>query len=165
MRKVTAARLSESKATIPHYYPQQSIAMDNVNKLRKSLNTIANGAYRISVNDFMIMVATPALRDVPEINRLMPEESQGCSFTISNLGMYGISSLSAIINPLHAAILSVGVTEQKLVLDESSEKGFKTADVMSVQLSADHRVVDGATGALFLKAFKGYLENPLTLIL
>ncbi|KAJ2193765.1 hypothetical protein GGH18_002447, partial [Coemansia sp. RSA 530] len=69
--------------------------------------------------------------------------------------MFGISSFSAIINPPHAAILSVGTTESRLVLDEASEKGFKAVENMSVQLSADHRVVDGATGALFLKAFKG----------
>ncbi|KAJ1725041.1 pyruvate dehydrogenase complex dihydrolipoamide acetyltransferase component (E2) [Coemansia erecta] len=221
MRKVIATRLTEAKSTIPHYYLTQNITMDNVNKLRKSLNTAANGAYKLSVNDFVIKAAASALRDVPDVNsswqgefirqhhhadiavaaatpaglitpivktcdakglraissdvrdlvtraranKLKPEEFQGGSFTISNLGMYGISSFSAIINPPHSAILSVGTTEQRLVLDESSEKGFKAVEVMSVQLSADHRVVDGATGAQFLKAFKGYLENPLTLLL
>ncbi|KAJ2816884.1 pyruvate dehydrogenase complex dihydrolipoamide acetyltransferase component (E2), partial [Coemansia sp. 'formosensis'] len=221
MRKVIASRLTEAKSTIPHYYLTQNIMMDNVNKLRQSLNTAANGAYKLSVNDFVIKAAACALRDVPEVNsswqgefirqhhhadiavaaatpaglitpivktcdakglraissdvrdlvararanKLKPEEFQGGSFTISNLGMYGITSFSAIINPPHAAILSVGSTEPQLVIDATAEKGFKSVDVMSVQLSADHRVVDGATGAQFLKAFKGYLENPLTLLL
>ncbi|KAJ2466666.1 pyruvate dehydrogenase complex dihydrolipoamide acetyltransferase component (E2) [Coemansia sp. RSA 2337] len=221
MRKVIATRLTEAKSTIPHYYLTQNITMDNVNKLRHSLNTAANGAYKLSVNDFVIKAAASALRDVPDVNsswqgefirqhhhadiavaaatpaglitpivktcdakglraissdvrdlvararanKLKPEEFQGGSFTISNLGMYGITSFSAIINPPHSAILSVGSTEPQLVIDPTTEKGFKSVDVMSVQLSADHRVVDGATGAQFLKAFKGYLENPLTLLL
>ncbi|KAJ1718286.1 pyruvate dehydrogenase complex dihydrolipoamide acetyltransferase component (E2), partial [Coemansia biformis] len=68
MRKVIAKRLTEAKSTIPHYYLQQSIAMDNVNKLRQSLNTAANGAYKLSVNDFVIKAAASALRDVPDVN-------------------------------------------------------------------------------------------------
>ncbi|KAJ1919668.1 pyruvate dehydrogenase complex dihydrolipoamide acetyltransferase component (E2) [Mycoemilia scoparia] len=98
-------------------------------------------------------------------NKLTPEEYQGGSFTISNLGMYDLTSFSAIINPPHAAILAVGTSEKKLVLDESSEKGFRAINNMAATLSADHRVVDGATGAEFMKALKGYLENPLTLLL
>ncbi|KAJ1797786.1 pyruvate dehydrogenase complex dihydrolipoamide acetyltransferase component (E2) [Coemansia sp. RSA 2399] len=221
MRKVIASRLTEAKSTVPHYYLTQNIAMDKVNKLRQSLNTAANGTYKLSVNDFVIKAAASALRDVPEVNsswqgefirqhhhadiavaaatpaglitpivracdakglktisadvrelvtraranKLKPEEFQGGSFTISNLGMYGISSFSAIINAPHSAILSVGAAEPRLVPDEDAEKGFSVSQVMSVQLSADHRVVDGAIGAQFLKAFKGYLENPLTLLL
>ncbi|KAJ2749662.1 pyruvate dehydrogenase complex dihydrolipoamide acetyltransferase component (E2), partial [Coemansia sp. BCRC 34490] len=221
MRKVIATRLTEAKATVPHYYLTQSIAVDKVSRLRQSLNTAANGAYKLSLNDFILKAAASALRDVPEANsswqgefirqhhhadiavaaatpaglitpivrtcdakglktisaevrelvararanKLRPDEFQGGSFTVSNLGMYGITSFSAIINPPHAAILSVGAAESRLVPDDSAEKGFAVAHVMSVQLSADHRVVDGAVGAQFLKAFRGYLENPLTLLL
>ena len=93
------------------------------------------------------------------------ETIQGGSFTISNLGMYGIQHFTAIINPPHASILAVGGTQDKLVLDESSEKGFSVAKVMNVTLSNDHRVVDGAVGARWLQRFKGYLENPLTMLL
>lgn len=80
-------------------------------------------------------------------NKLQPHEYQGGTFTISNLGMYGIDSFSAIINAPQSCILAVGATDQKLVLDETSEKGFKAISVMKVSLSADHRTVDGAVGA------------------
>ena len=97
-------------------------------------------------------------------NKLMPEEYQGGSFTISNLGMYDLTSFSAIINPPHAAILAVGTSEKKMIPDDSNEKGFRVINNMAATLSADHRVVDGATGAEFMKALKGYLENPLTML-
>ena len=98
-------------------------------------------------------------------NKLQPQEYQGGSFTISNLGMYGIDSFTAIINPPQSCILAVGSTEQKLVLDETSEKGFKAVNVMKVTLSADHRTVDGAVGARWMAAFKQALENPLSFML
>ena len=79
--------------------------------------------------------------------KLQPAEYQGGTFTISNLGMYGIEAFTAIINPPHSCILAVGTTEEKLILDETSEKGFKAIKVMKVTLSADHRTVDGAVGA------------------
>ncbi|KAJ3051215.1 hypothetical protein HK097_007818 [Rhizophlyctis rosea] len=105
------------------------------------------------------------LAEKARTNKLQPHEYQGGSFTISNLGMYGIQHFTAIINPPHASILAVGGTQDKLVLDESSEKGFSVAKVMNVTLSNDHRVVDGAVGARWLQRFKGYLENPLTMLL
>jgi len=98
-------------------------------------------------------------------NKLQPAEYQGGSFTISNLGMYGIESFTAIINPPQSCILAVGATEQKLVLDETSEKGFKVENVMKVTLSADHRTVDGAVGARWMSSFKEALENPLSFML
>ena len=98
-------------------------------------------------------------------NKLQPNEYQGGSFTISNLGMYGIESFTAIINPPQSCILAVGATEQKLVLDETSEKGFKVENVMKVTLSADHRTVDGAVGAKWMSSFKEALENPLSFML
>lgn len=79
--------------------------------------------------------------------------------------MYGIDSFTAIINPPQSCILAVGATEQKLVLDETSEKGFKAVSVMKVTLSADHRTVDGAVGARWMAAFKQALENPLSFML
>ncbi|KAI8802099.1 2-oxoacid dehydrogenases acyltransferase-domain-containing protein [Cladochytrium replicatum] len=100
-----------------------------------------------------------------KLNKLAPNEYQGGSFTISNLGMFGIDHFTAIINQPHAAILAVGSTSDKLVLDPSSEKGFAVEKVMKVTLSCDHRVVDGAVGATWLGKFKGYLEEPLSMLL
>jgi pyruvate dehydrogenase E2 component (dihydrolipoamide acetyltransferase) len=80
--------------------------------------------------------------------KLKPEEYQGGTFTISNLGMFGsVSDFTAIINPPQSCILAIGGTEEKVVVDESSEKGFKAIQTIKVTLSADHRVVDGAVGA------------------
>jgi pyruvate dehydrogenase E2 component (dihydrolipoamide acetyltransferase) len=90
---------------------------------------------------------------------------QGGTFTISNLGMYSISNFAAIINPPQSCILAVGTTVPTLVPAPEEECGFKTAHIMKVTLSSDHRVVDGAVGARWLVAFKGYMENPLTLML
>jgi pyruvate dehydrogenase E2 component (dihydrolipoamide acetyltransferase) len=95
-------------------------------------------------------------------NKLKPEEFQGGGFSISNLGMYGINSFSAIINPPQSAILAVGTTVKKPLFDAKTG-GFKPADFMSLTLSADHRVVDGALGAEFLNKIKFYLENPIML--
>ncbi|KAI9353072.1 2-oxoacid dehydrogenases acyltransferase-domain-containing protein [Zopfochytrium polystomum] len=97
--------------------------------------------------------------------KLAPHEYQGGSFTISNLGMFGIQSFTAIINPPHAAILAVGGVEDKLVLDSSTEKGFASQKSLRVTLSCDHRVVDGAVGAKWLQKFKGYVENPISMLL
>lgn len=98
-------------------------------------------------------------------NTLEPEEFMGGTFTISNLGMYGVSSFSAIVNPPQAAILAVGTSEKRVLPDESSESGFATKTVMNVTLSCDHRVVDGAVGAQWLQAFKSCLEDPVNIIM
>lgn len=90
------------------------------------------------------------------------------TFTISNLGMFGIKNFSAVINPPQACILAVGGIEQRVVVRDNRKEGdseFKVSNFMSVTLSCDHRVVDGALGATWLKAFKGYMENPVTLLL
>ncbi|KAI8980670.1 pyruvate dehydrogenase [Trametes punicea] len=97
--------------------------------------------------------------------KLQPQEYQGGTFTVSNLGMYGISHFTAIINPPQSCILAVGATQPTLVPAPEEERGFKVAQIMKVTLSADHRTVDGAVGARWLSAFKGYLENPLTFML
>jgi len=79
--------------------------------------------------------------------------------------MFDISHFTAIINPPHSAILAVGNVEQKLVLDNTAEKGFSVTEVMKVTLSCDHRVVDGAVGSRWLQRFKSYLEQPLSMLL
>ena len=93
---------------------------------------------------------------------LAPEEFAGGSFTISNLGMYGIREFAAVINPPQGAILAVGAGEQRPVVRDGQ---LAVATVMTVTLSADHRVVDGSVGAEWLQAFKGYIEAPVTMLL
>ncbi|KAI8926673.1 2-oxoacid dehydrogenases acyltransferase-domain-containing protein [Entophlyctis helioformis] len=105
------------------------------------------------------------LAEKARAGKLAPHEYQGGTFTISNLGMFGIQHFTAIINPPHAAILAVGGLEDKLVIDESAPRGFRAQKTMHVTLSNDHRVVDGAVGAKWLQRFKAYLENPLTMLL
>lgn len=106
---------------------------------------------------------TKALAAKARDGKLKPEEYQGGSFTISNLGMMGIESFTAIVNPPQSCILAIGATEKKLVLDPESERGFKEVSVMKATMSCDHRVVDGAVGARWMKAFKSYLEVRLSI--
>ena len=94
--------------------------------------------------------------------KLKPEEFQGGGFSISNLGMYGIKDFLAVINPPQACILAVGAGEKRPVVKGDE---IKIATVMSVSLSTDHRVVDGALGAVFLQEFKRLVEDPLALLL
>lgn len=105
---------------------------------------------------------TKSLATKARDGKLKPEEYQGGSFTVSNLGMFGVDQFTAIINPPQSCILAVGATFPKVVKVGES---FEEVKVMKVTLTADHRTVDGAVGAKFLKAFKGYLENPLTFML
>jgi len=102
-----------------------------------------------------------ALAGKARAGKLQPEEYQGGGFSISNLGMYGIKTFSAIINPPQACILAVGAGEKKLVLRDGAPKEI---NVMTVTLSVDHRAVDGALGAEWLQAFKKYIENPVLLV-
>ncbi|KAB0392153.1 hypothetical protein E2I00_005816, partial [Balaenoptera physalus] len=116
----------------------------------KGLETIAND---------VVSLATKARE-----GKLQPHEFQGGTFTISNLGMFGIKNFSAIINPPQACILAIGASEDRLV-PADNEKGFDVASMMSVTLSCDHRVVDGAVGAQWLAEFRKYLEKPITMLL
>ncbi|MYG53103.1 MAG: pyruvate dehydrogenase complex dihydrolipoamide acetyltransferase, partial [Rhodospirillaceae bacterium] len=93
--------------------------------------------------------------------RLKPEEYQGGSFSVSNLGMYGIGHFTSIVNPPQAAILAVGAGEQKVVVRDGE---MAVATVMTCTLTCDHRVIDGALGAQWLQAFKGYVERPLSML-
>jgi pyruvate dehydrogenase E2 component (dihydrolipoamide acetyltransferase) len=112
-----------------------------------------------------ISAETKALAKKARDGKLSPSEYQGGTFTISNLGMYGVSHFTAIINPPQSCILAIGSTEAKLVPAPEDERGFKVVQNMQVTLSSDHRTVDGAVAARWLSAFKGYLENPLTFML
>jgi pyruvate dehydrogenase E2 component (dihydrolipoamide acetyltransferase) len=94
--------------------------------------------------------------------RLRPEELEGGTFTVSNLGMYGVDALYAIINPPQAAILGLGTAAPRPIAREGS---VVVATMMTCTLSADHRMLDGATGARFLSAFRRYIEQPLTMLL
>jgi pyruvate dehydrogenase E2 component (dihydrolipoamide acetyltransferase) len=91
-------------------------------------------------------------------NKLKPEEFQGGGFSLSNLGMYGVSNFQAIINPPQACILAISAGASKLVMRDG---GVKEIQVMNATLSVDHRAVDGALGAEFLQIFKRYMENPI----
>jgi pyruvate dehydrogenase E2 component (dihydrolipoamide acetyltransferase) len=94
--------------------------------------------------------------------KLKPEEYQGGSLSISNLGMYGVREFAAVINPPQASILAVGAGEQRPVVQDGA---LAIATIMTATLSIDHRAVDGALGAQLLQAFKGYIEEPLAMML
>ena len=94
--------------------------------------------------------------------KLLPDEMDGSTFTVTNLGMFGIDFFSGIINPPNAAILSVGASVKKPVLDSSGN--LQAGETMTLGLSCDHRLVDGAIGASFLKKLGETLEEPACLL-
>ena len=94
--------------------------------------------------------------------KLKPEEYMGGTFSVSNLGMFGIKSFASIVNQPHGAILSVGAGEQRPVVKQGQ---LAVATVMSVTLTCDHRVVDGTVGAEFIGAFKKFIEEPASMLL
>ncbi len=209
MRKAIAARLTQSKQTVPHFYLKMRADMSQALELRKQLNAHyeAQGQkVKVSVNDLIIKASGLALAQYPaanaawnadtivrfgnvdisvavaiegglitpivtnadqkslatlstemkqlaaaaRANQLKPEQYTGGSFSISNLGMYGIDEFSAIINPPQAAILAVGAADKQ--------------NLLTLTLSVDHRVIDGALGAELLAAIRTNLENPVSLI-
>ncbi|MBL3572653.1 pyruvate dehydrogenase complex dihydrolipoamide acetyltransferase [Rhodovulum sulfidophilum] len=219
MRKTIAARLTEAKQTIPHFYLRRDIRLDALLEFRKTLNDqLGSRGIKLSVNDFIIKACALALQQVPKANavwagdrilqlkpsdvavavavegglftpvlmdaetkslsqlskemkdlatrardrKLAPQEYQGGSFAISNLGMFGIDNFDAVINPPHGAILAVGAGVKKPVVNDAGE--IEVATVMSVTLSVDHRVIDGALGAELLQAIRDNLENPLAML-
>ncbi len=219
MRKTIAARLTEAKQSIPHFYLRRDIELDALMAFRAQLNKdLEARGVKLSVNDFIIKACALALQSVPDCNaawagdrvlkfkasdvavavaiegglftpvlrnadtktlsalssemkdlaarartrKLAPNEYQGGSFAISNLGMMGIENFDAVINPPHASILAIGAGVKKPVVGADGE--IKVATVMSVTLSVDHRVLDGALGAEFLAAVKANLENPLGML-
>ena len=220
MRKTIASRLTEAKQTVPHFYLTVDCRVDALLKVRKDLNARAetSGAYKLSVNDFVIRAVALALKKVPAANaswsdagvlryehadvsvavatpgglitpivkaaegkglsvisnemkdlagrardgKLKPEEYQGGTFSVSNLGMFGVKEFAAIINPPQGCILAVGAGEQRPVVKDGA---LAVATVMSCTLSVDHRVVDGAVGAEFLAVFKALIEDPMSMLL
>ena len=98
-------------------------------------------------------------------NKLKPHEFQGGTISVSNLGMFGVTNFSAVINPPQSCILAVGTTMKKLMPDPDNIKGFREINVMNVTLSADHRTVDGAIAAKWLQYFRDFIEDPQTMIL
>ena len=219
MRKTIAARLTEAKSTIPHFYLRRDIKLDALMAFRAQINKgLESRGVKLSVNDFIIKACANALQSVPAANavwagdrvlqlkpsdvavavaidgglftpvlkdadkkslsalsaemkdlagrarnkKLAPHEYQGGSFAISNLGMFGIDNFDAVINPPHGAILAVGAGVKKPVIGDDGD--ITIATVMSVTLSVDHRVIDGALGAELLKAIVDNLENPMGML-
>ncbi|MCY4301127.1 MAG: pyruvate dehydrogenase complex dihydrolipoamide acetyltransferase [Aestuariivita sp.] len=219
MRKTVAARLTEAKQTIPHFYLRRDIKLDELLTFRSDLNRqLETRSVKISVNDFIIKACANALQQVPDANavwasdriiklgpsdiavavavdgglftpvlkdahqkslsalslemkdlatrarnrKLAPHEYMGGSFAISNLGMFGIDNFDAVINPPHGAILAVGTGSKKPHVGHDGE--LTVATIMTVTLSVDHRVIDGALGAELLQGIVDCLENPLSML-
>jgi len=219
MRRTIAARLTEAKQTIPHFYLRREVQLDTLMAFREQINKSLEGrGVKLSVNDFIIKACALALQQVPDCNavwagdrvlkmkpsdvavavaiegglftpvlkdadkkslsalsaemkdlaarakskKLAPHEYQGGSFAISNLGMMGVENFDAVINPPQASILAVGAGVKKPVVNKAGE--VVVATMMSMTLSVDHRVIDGALGAAFLKAIIENLENPMTML-
>jgi pyruvate dehydrogenase E2 component (dihydrolipoamide acetyltransferase) len=224
MRRVIAKRLSESSASVPHFYVSMDIEIDAMIGLLGQLNAKspprdAPGSYLITINDMVIKAAAATLRKVPGVNaswtddgmafyddvdisvavsipdglitpiirkadakglstisremkdlagraragKLKPEEFQGGGFSISNMGMFGVSAFTAIINPPQAAILAVAAGKKRPVVNAAGE--LAVATVMTCTLSVDHRVADGVMGATWMRTFKQVVEDPLSLML
>ena len=218
MRRTIAARLSEAKQTIPHFYLRRSAKLDALMEFRATLNKqLESRGVKLSVNDFIIKASALALQQVPDANavwagdrilklkpsdvavavaiegglftpvlkdahqktlsalsaqmkdlaarakskKLDPHEYQGGSFAISNLGMFGIENFDAVINPPHGAILAVGAGIPTPVVEKGE---VVVRNVMSMTLSVDHRVIDGAMGAQLLEAIVAHLENPMGML-
>ncbi|PVE76197.1 2-oxo acid dehydrogenase subunit E2 [Microbacterium testaceum] len=125
------------------------------------LTPVVRGADRLAIGELAATVRDLAAR--AREGRLKQNELEGGSFAVSNLGMYGTTSFSAIINPPHAGILAVGAATRRPVVGEDGS--LAAATVMSVTLSADHRVLDGALAAQWLSAFVARIENPLQILL
>lgn len=121
---------------------------------------VIRGADQLGLAD--IAKASKELATKARDGKLTPEDYAGGTFSISNLGMFGIKEFSAVINPPQGAILAVGAGEQRPVVKDGA---LSVATVMSCTMSCDHRAVDGAVGAEFLAAFKGYIEDPITMLL
>lgn len=110
-----------------------------------------------------ISIETKELAKKARENKLQPEEFQGGSFSISNLGMFGIDNFNAIVNPPQSCILAVSRAVKKPIIDENNQ--IKIGNLMNVTLSSDHRSVDGAVGAEFLKALRKYIEKPVLMLI
>ncbi len=223
MRKVIAKRLTQSfNQEVPHFPLNVDIELDTLLAARARINATSpkdgDGAFKLSVNDFILKASAMALKAVPAANatftdeaillhkhadigvavaidgglitpivwkaeekglkqisaevkdmaaraknkKLKPEEYQGGTFSVSNLGMFGITSFASIVNQPHGAIMSVGAGEEQAVVRDGQ---IVVRTMMTVTLTCDHRVVDGAVGAQFLGAFKAFIEEPAAMLL
>jgi pyruvate dehydrogenase E2 component (dihydrolipoamide acetyltransferase) len=222
MRKRIAARLTEAKRDVPHFYLMRQIDAAPMLAFRSRLNDLLGDKGKVSVNDLVIKAVALALRRVPEVNamwegdairyfhrvnvgvavaldeglvtpvvrdadqkgigsiaaevrdlaeraktkKLKGHEITGSTFSVSNLGMMGIERFTAIINPPEAAILAVGtVVDTPVIRRSDSGAQVVPGKVMTVTMSCDHRVVDGALGAKWLAAFVDLIEHPESLAL
>ncbi len=218
MRKRIAARLTEAKRDIPHFYLQRQVDAGPLLAFRGRLNELLGDKGKVSVNDLVIKATALALRRVPDCNAawvgeairkfhqvhigiavaiedglvtpvvrnadqkgigsiaaevrdlaeraktkgLKGHEITGSTFTISNLGMFGIERFTAILNPPEAGILAVGAVMDAPVIKDGAVVAGKR---MTVSMSCDHRVIDGALGAKWLQAFAELIEKPESLAL
>jgi pyruvate dehydrogenase E2 component (dihydrolipoamide acetyltransferase) len=223
MRKIIAKRLTQSfNQEVPHFPLNVDIELDTLLAARARINAASpkdgEGAFKLSVNDFILKASAMALKKVPAANatftdeaillhkhadigvavaidgglitpivwkaeekglkqisaevkdmaaraknkKLKPEEYQGGTFSVSNLGMFGITSFASIVNQPHGAIMSVGAGEERAVVRDGQ---IVVRTMMTVTLTCDHRVVDGAVGAQFLGAFKSFIEEPAAMLL
>jgi pyruvate dehydrogenase E2 component (dihydrolipoamide acetyltransferase) len=152
------ANVSWSDDAVRQYvHADISVAVSTPNGLMTPIVKQAEFKGLKDISTYVKMLAGKA-RD----GKLQPEEFQGGSFTVSNLGMFGIKEFGAIINPPQACILAVGAGEQKPCVIDSE---IKIATIMSCTLSVDHRAVDGAVGAEYLQILKKFIENPATMLL
>lgn len=122
---------------------------------------VKNFETRNVILKLIINLGLPELSETYE--SIFKAEFVGGTFTISNLGMMGIDHFTAIINPPQSCILAVGGNTQRLIPSDNNEKGFEVVTEMKVTLSCDHRTVDGAVGAQWLKHFAEFIENPITM--
>jgi pyruvate dehydrogenase E2 component (dihydrolipoamide acetyltransferase) len=158
LKRVPAANASWTDTAIRLYQSADiSVAVAVPNGLVTPVirNAEAKGLAQISAE-------MKALAEKARAGKLVPEDYQGGTFSLSNLGMYGIREFAAVINPPQGCILAVGVGEQRPVVKGGA---LAIATVMSATLSCDHRVVDGVVGAEWLAAFKKIVEDPLTMLL
>ncbi|MDW3685948.1 pyruvate dehydrogenase complex dihydrolipoamide acetyltransferase [Cupriavidus sp. CV2] len=158
LREVPAANVGWTDAGMRHYR-QADIAVA-VSTDAGLITPIVRGADQKPLSCISAEIADLATR--ARASQLRPEEYQGGSFSVSNLGMFGVSEFSAIINPPQAAILAVGATQAVPVVEDGE---LKAGQVMRCTLSVDHRAIDGALAAQWLAAFKRLLENPLSMLI
>lgn len=158
LRKVPAANVQFAGDKM-YWYERADISMAVA--IEGGLVTpVIRGADQMGLAD--IAKASKELATKARDGKLTPEDYAGGTFSISNLGMFGIKEFSAVINPPQGAILAVGAGEQRPVVKDGA---LSIATVMSCTLSCDHRAVDGAVGAEFLAAFKSYIEDPMMMLL
>jgi pyruvate dehydrogenase E2 component (dihydrolipoamide acetyltransferase) len=218
MLRAVARRMSESKATVPHFYLNAEIDIGRTLELREELNqALAAEGEKVSLNDLVVRAAAVALVENPKFHRswhdgklvlhktahvgiavalddglivpvlrgvehksvreiaresrdlveraragkLKQEEIEGGTFTVSNLGMFGIPSFSAVVNPPEPGILAVGAAVKRAVVSEDT---VQIRPIMAVTLSVDHRATSGAEGARLLASIQRRLEQPVLLL-